>query len=127
MKAMIALIFTVLSFNFAQAYDVNYQDDVECLQGISKPTCSSEGYWEGKNRSACSVNFRVKVVGKGFEIRTITETSYSKTETGMWALLTLGASDAVANQFGAIGVRQDAKEKIEGVIDTLKLIPTCGH
>ncbi len=103
----------------------------ECVAYIQRPEeaqCSSSGYWSGKNFSRCEILYQVRARDGETEVRTYTGYGSATTDTGLFALMTFGLTDALANQANALSARNEAMQNViqQYRILNLQRCPTPG-
>lgn len=121
----LSTIVTLLVLSLTHSASAGNYEDVMCVQNISKINCTSDGYWEGTHSTKCKVFVRLQTIENKFNIIGLEGYGNATTNTGFLGLITLGISEAIANQANALASRSEARVDLNQKLEEVKLIPFC--
>ena len=115
MKTLLATLILTSTFSatsFATPFDYDIDQNADCIIKKGAISCNSGGYLSGNNYTNCTQQIRYRMPDGTAKSVTLTKSSSNRTNTGAFAIITLGISDAVVNQVNAASAMTGARKQI---------------
>lgn len=118
MKTLLATLVLASAFSTTVFANNNEIDsNADCIIKKGNMSCDSSGYWSGDNYTYCKQQIRYRMPDGTARSTTLSRSSSKRTHTGALAYITLGASDALANQYNAASAMASARKEMALAIE----------